>query len=53
MKRNKKVFVVRAILVLMIAIGIVMTMAALFPLPDKPPSACCSANSCTKEGHHK
>jgi hypothetical protein len=54
MSLNKEMFVIRAILALIIAAGIVVTMAVLFPLPDKSLNpACCSADSCAKEGHHK
>jgi hypothetical protein len=53
MSLNKEVFLIRAILALIIAAGTIVTMAVLFPLPDKLPSACCSADTCAKEGHHK
>ena len=54
MRVDKDIFVVKLILAVMIAVGIMMTSVFFFPLVDKPQnSSCCSADTCVKEGHHK
>jgi hypothetical protein len=46
-------FIIRAAVMIMIASALIIVTALVFPLPDKAGPACCSADTCSREGHHK